>query len=234
MTPFEVVRQKYRMLRDSLNERSRRLWAAAEARAIGHGGASVVVRATGISRSTILRGMKELRRRRRPLGEDRIRRPGGGRKRATAIDPGLSAALERLIEPVSRGDPESPLRWTCKSTRLLAQELVGQGHTASDWLVRQLLYDLGYSLQANRKTKEGSRHPDRDAPREENEHLRTGLSLLDQRHAGPKPPHRTAAHELVQSSQGQPLKDGGGSDPVEEGEAFHASSVSSVERPVSN
>ena len=163
MTPFEVVRQKYRLLKDSLNERSRRLWAAAEARALGYGGASLVVRATGISRSTVLRGMKELGHRRRPLPEGRIRRSGGGRKHATAIDPGLSSALEHLIEPVSRGDPESPLRWTCKSTRLLARELVRQGHPASDWLVRQLLYDEGYSLQANRKTKEGSRHPDRDA-----------------------------------------------------------------------
>jgi hypothetical protein len=163
MTPFEVVRQKYRLLKETLNERSRRLWAAAEARALGYGGASLMVRATGISRSTVLWGMRELGRRRRRLGEDRIRRPGGGRKRATAIDPGLNSALEQLIEPVSRGDPESPLRWTCKSTRLLARELERQGHPASDWLVRTLLYDLGYSLRANRKTKEGSRHPDRDA-----------------------------------------------------------------------
>ncbi len=96
-------------------------------------------------------------------GPGRIRRPGGGRKSATAIDPSLSAALERLVEPVSRGDPESPLRWSIKSTRLLAKELVADGHQASDWLVRRLLYDLGYSLQANRKTKEGARHPDRDA-----------------------------------------------------------------------
>jgi hypothetical protein len=93
----------------------------------------------------------------------RIRRPGGGRKSATAIDPSLRVALERLVDPGSRGDPESPLRWTCKSTRVLARELVGAGHRASEWLVRQLLYELGYSLQANRKTKEGARHPDRDA-----------------------------------------------------------------------
>lgn len=163
MTPFEAVRQKYKMLRHTLNERSRRLWAAAEARAIGHGGIALVARATGISRSTIFRGMQEARRSRRPLPEDRVRRPGGGRKRARAIDPGLTTALEQLVEPVSRGDPESPLRWTCKSTRLLARELAEQGHRASDWLVRQLLYDLGYSLQGNRKTKEGTRHPDRDA-----------------------------------------------------------------------
>jgi hypothetical protein len=107
--------------------------------------------------------MQEVRRSRRPLPEGRVRRPGGGRKRAREIDPGLSTALEQLVEPVSRGDPESPLRWTCKSTRLLARELVARGHRVSDWLVRQLLYDLGYSLQGNRKTKEGARHPDRDA-----------------------------------------------------------------------
>jgi hypothetical protein len=163
VTPLEVIRQKYRMLRHSLDERSRRLWAAAEARALGYGGATLVARATGISRSTIQRGMREVRYSRRRLKTGRIRRPGGGRKSAETIDPELRAALERLVEPVSRGDPESPLRWTCKSTRLLAQELVETGHPASDWLVRQLLYDLGYSLQANRKTQEGTRHPDRDA-----------------------------------------------------------------------
>src|SRR4030043_1809564 len=150
------------MLKHSLNERSRRLWAAAEAQALGYGGASLVVRAIGSSRSTIVRGMKETQG--EPRGEEgRVRRTGGGRKQATAIDPSLSAALEQLVDPVSRGDPQSPRRWTCKSTRLLAHELVTEGHQASDWLVRQLLYDLGYSLQANRKTKEGARHPDRDA-----------------------------------------------------------------------
>lgn len=162
MTQRQVVQRKYRMLKHSLNERSRRLWAAAEALALGYGGASLVARATGISRSTIVRGMKEA-----PGGgsvpEGRVRQPGGGRKRATAIDPSLSVALEQLVDPVSRGDPMSPLRWTCTSMRLLAKELVARGHHASDWLVRRLLYDLGYSLQANRKTKEGARHPDRDA-----------------------------------------------------------------------
>ncbi len=162
MTQLQVVRQKYRVLKHSLNERSRRLWAATEARALGYGGASLVARATRISRSTIVRGMKEART--GPGGEEgRIRRPGGGRKSATTTDPSLRVALEGLVDPVSRGDPESPLRWTCKSTRLLAQELVGAGHRASEWLVRQLLYALGYSLQANRKTKEGARHPYRDA-----------------------------------------------------------------------
>ena len=161
MTPLQVLRRKYRVVKDSLNERSRRLWAAAEAQALGHGGASLVTEATGISRSTIVRGLKEARAG-RGAGEGRVRRRGGGRKSATAIDPRLPVALESLVDPVNRGDPESPLRWTCRSTRLLARELVAEGHQASEWLVRQLLYDLGYSLQANRKTKEGTRHPDRD------------------------------------------------------------------------
>ncbi len=153
------------MLGPSLNERSRRLWAAAEAQALGYGGASLVWQATGISRSTIIRGIKEAGARRGARAaaqQGRVRRPGGGRKSATAVDPRLKVALESLVDPVSRGDPESPLRWTCMSTRLLAAELAAQDHQASDWLVRQLLYDLGYSLQANRKTKEGARHPDRD------------------------------------------------------------------------
>jgi hypothetical protein len=162
VTPLQVIRQKYRTLTPSLNERSRRLWAATEARALGYGGASLVARATRISRSTIVRGMQEARS--GPgAAEGRVRRPGGGRKRATALDPSLRGALERLVDPGSRGDPESPLRWTCKSTRLLARALGEAGHRASGWLVRHLLYDLGYSLQANRQTTEGARHPDRDA-----------------------------------------------------------------------
>jgi hypothetical protein len=150
------------MLEASLNERSRRLWAASEAAALGHGGASLVARATGISRSTITRGLREARAGEK-VEEGRVRRAGGGRKSASAIDPSLRAALEGLVDPGSRGDPESPLQWTSKSTRALAGELSAEGHLASDWLVRQLLYDLGYRLQANRKTKEGTRHPDRDA-----------------------------------------------------------------------
>ena len=150
------------MLKGSLNERSRRLWAAAEAQSLGYGGVSLVAEATGISRSTIVRGMKEGRSTKRDAEEGRVRRAGGGRKRATVVDPCLEVALESLVDPVSRGDPDSPLRWTCKSTRLLARELAVEGHPASDWLVRQLLYDLGYSLQANRKTRAGARHPDRD------------------------------------------------------------------------
>jgi Rhodopirellula transposase DDE domain len=161
-TPGALIRQKYRTLQHSLDERSRRLWAATEARAAGYGGASLVARATGISRSTIMRGLREVRRGGR-MAAGRIRRPGGGRKPATMVDPRLSAALDALVEPTSRGDPESPLRWTCLSTRALAQALVAKGHRASDWLVRQLLHNAKYSLQANRKTLEGASHPDRDA-----------------------------------------------------------------------
>lgn len=150
------------MLEHSLNERSRRLWAATEAQAVGYGGASLVAQATGISRSTVVRGLQEVRRGKR-LAAGRIRRPGGGRKPAITVNPDLSAALDHLVEPTSRGDPESPLRWTCLSTRALARALAAQGHRASEWLVRQLLHDAGYSLQANQKTLEGSRHPDRDA-----------------------------------------------------------------------
>jgi hypothetical protein len=162
VSQLQVIRRKFRMLKGSLNERSRRLWAAAEAQSLGYGGVSLVAEATGISRSTIVRGMKEGRSTKRDAEEGRVRRAGGGRKRATVVDPRLEVALESLVDPVSRGDPDSPLRWTCKSTRLLARELGVEGHPASDWLVRQLLYDLGYSLQANRKTREGARHPDRD------------------------------------------------------------------------
>jgi hypothetical protein len=157
-----MIRRKYGTLKAALNERSRRIWAVTEAQALGYGGASLVARATGISRSTIVRGTREIRDK-RTADRGRVRRAGGGRKRATAIDAELRAALERLVDPVSRGDPESALRWTCKSTRRLAMELTAQGHAGSDWLVRQLLYELDYSLQANRKTKEGGRHPDRDA-----------------------------------------------------------------------
>ena len=162
MSDLEVIRRKFRMVSGSLNERSRRLWAAAEAQALGYGGVTLVAEATGISRSTIIRGIRESRTRRQRLGEGRVRRPGGGRKRATAVDPQLERALESLVDPLSRGDPRSPLRWTCKSTRSLARELARGGHAASDWLVRRLLYELGYSLQANRKTIEGAQHPDRD------------------------------------------------------------------------
>src|SRR3954447_2673134 len=162
MAEVEAIKRRFELLARHLDERRRRLWAASEALAIGRGGASTVARATGVSRRMIGEGIKELTDG-PPVGPVRIRRPGGGRKRTIDTDPTLREDLERLVEPVTRGDPESPLRWTCKSVRKLAEELVRQGHQVSHQLVSELLHELGYSLQANRKTREGGEHPDRDA-----------------------------------------------------------------------
>jgi hypothetical protein len=156
------IRQRYLSLRETLDERARRLWAAAEVKSAGRGGFNGVVRATGISSRTLTKGLKELASEEAPVS-GRIRRSGGGRKSATVLDPDLTEALERLVEPVTRGDPESPLRWTSKSLRRLSAELKQQGYRASHTLVSHLLHDAGYSLQANRKTREGTNHPDRDA-----------------------------------------------------------------------
>jgi transposase len=117
---------------------------------------------TGLSRNTVVRGIRETQQE-NPLDAARIRRPGGGRKRKAVIDQTLAGALERLVEPVSRGDPQSPLRWTCKSTRRLAKELISHGYVVSHRLVAELLHELDYSLQGNRKTREGTNHPDRNA-----------------------------------------------------------------------
>src|SRR6266849_1950752 len=144
-----------------LNERARRMVAASEATQIGYGGVTLVSHACGLSRVTINKGIRELSA--PPLSEDRIRQPGGGRRRLELEDPGLVTLLESLVEPLTRGDPESPLRWTCKSTRTLAGELVYRKHPVSHEKVAQYLRDLGYSLQGNRKTEEGEEHPDRDA-----------------------------------------------------------------------
>ena len=160
----EAVKRRFALLAPSLDERRRRLVAAAEALAWGWGGITRVARATGVSRRTIQAGIAELQAApsERPAA-GRIRRPGGGRKRTVDTDSSLREDLERLVAPVTRGDPESPLRWTCKSVRKLAGELQAQGHRVSHQLVALLLHDLGYSLQANRKTLEGGTHPDRDA-----------------------------------------------------------------------
>lgn len=159
------IRTKYRSLKPEMDERMRRQWAAAEARDVGWGGISAVAEATGMSRSTITAGLGELRlpEEDRLLEASRVRRPGGGRKPLADTDPELRAALEALIEPATRGDPESPLRWTCKSTRLLAEELTRQHHPVRARTVAKLLREADYSLQANRKTREGSSHPDRNA-----------------------------------------------------------------------
>lgn len=158
----KTLRRKYAGLEAALTERSRRLWAATEALALGRGGIALVERATGVSRSTIGRGIRELEAR-ETLEAGRIRRPGGGRKRATEKDGKLLVDLDALVEPTAAGDPTSPLRWTSKSVRHLAEELQAMGHDVSHRLVADLLHACGYSLQANRKTREGSQHPDRDA-----------------------------------------------------------------------
>jgi hypothetical protein len=165
-TVVERIRRKFHSLEPVLDERSRRQWAAAEARDLGYGGVSAVARATGLARDTIRVGLRELAHRHEHPDEPpgpRVRHPGGGRKAVTATDPALVAALEALVEPHTRGDPQSPLRWTCKSTRQLAAALSGQGHAVGYRTIARLLGEAGYSLQANRKTREGSRHPDRNA-----------------------------------------------------------------------
>jgi len=159
---LRLWRAKYKALGPALTERGRRIWAATEARAAGRGGISAVARATGIAYSTVRRGLQELKSG-TSAEPGRVRRPGGGRKRTLAKDPTLLADLEGLVEPTAAGDPESPLRWTSKSVRQLAGALQGMGHAVSRQLVAELLAAAGYSLQANRKTREGTRHPDRDA-----------------------------------------------------------------------
>jgi transposase len=156
------IESKFRGLADELSERARRRWAAVESVALGRGGVSVVSAATGLAHTTIRRGIRELNSGDTPP-TGRQRRAGAGRKNAEGGCPGLKAALERLVEPESRGDPMSPLRWTCKSTRRLAEELTVQGYSVGPTTVRHLLKEAGYSLQVNRKTREGESHPDRDA-----------------------------------------------------------------------
>ena len=157
----ESLAAKFAALFPHLDERQRRLTMGAEARVLGHGGVAVVARAAGVSRVTVTGGVRELEAGDEPLG--RTRRVGGGRKSVTTTDPGLKAALLALVEPESRGDPQSPLRWTTKSLRHLADELAEQGHRVSAPTVAGLLRDENFSLQGNAKTIEGGRHPDRDA-----------------------------------------------------------------------
>lgn len=163
---IQLIETKYRSLLPMMDERMRRQWAASEAGAYGWGGVAAVAHATGLSPTTIRKGQAEL-----ALGSaqpggrraTRLRRPGAGRKPKTEEDPELVRTLEKLVDPMTRGDPQSPLRWTCKSTRSLAWELTVQGHPVSESTVRRLLHAAGYSLQGNRKTREGTAHPDRNA-----------------------------------------------------------------------
>lgn len=159
-TPRELQR-KFARIWPHLDERVRRLVAAIEAREVGHGGVAQVSRACGLSRLTIAKGIRELAA--APLPPGRVRRPGAGRPKLTVQDPTLLARLDALVEPLARGDPESPLRWTCKSTRALAAALTAQRHPVSHVKVAHLLQGLGYSLQGTRKAEEGTTHPDRDA-----------------------------------------------------------------------
>ena len=163
MIDLAGIRSRFTTLRKVLDERSRRMLVAAESAAIGRGGIAAVARATGVSRPVIRKGISELKQATAPPATGRVRRPGGGRKKATERDPLLKQNLERLVEPTTRGDPESPLRWTCRSVRKLAEELTGQGHPTNRQTVAELLHKMEYSLQANRKTLEGAQHPDRNA-----------------------------------------------------------------------
>ena len=151
---------KYTSIIDCLSEKGRRLWAAAEALSYGRGGVSLVCQATGLARSTIHRGVEEIQN--PPEKSEHVRRTGGGRKKSSELQKNLTKALENLIEPLSKGDPESPLRWTSKSTRKLTQELSNQGYQVCHRTIATLLHELGYSLQANKKTLESSSHIDRD------------------------------------------------------------------------
>ena len=162
MSDHAEIKARYGVLRPLLDERARRLVVAAESQTAGRGGISAVSRATGVSRQVIRQGVAELK---APaaMSLSRIRREGGGRKKAADLDPSFKTDLEKLLESTTRGDPESPLRWTCKSVRNLTAELKRMNHVVSHQVVADLLHKLGYSLQANSKTKEGTNHPDRNA-----------------------------------------------------------------------
>jgi hypothetical protein len=163
---IDQIRRKFLSLDHMMDERMRRQWAATEARVLGWGGIAAVSSATGLARNTIQAGIREVKHHQRyprAVVSERVRGFGGGRKRLTQTDPGLQTALEKLVDPATRGHPQCPLRWTCKSTAKLARELKEQNHPVTDRTVAALLKESGYSLQANRKTREGSSHPDRDA-----------------------------------------------------------------------
>ena len=161
MATHEEIQRRFELLGEHLDERAKRLWASAEALVIGRGGSTIVQAATGLSKPVITTGMRELKGAVQ-LAEGRIRREGGGRKRSEHTDPSLLSDLEKLVEPTTMGDPESPLRWTIKSLRTLAEELGGMGHRVSHGTVGDLLTKLKYGLQGNRKTLEGGKHPDRN------------------------------------------------------------------------
>lgn len=179
MEADELITARYVAIESVLDERQRRLYAAVEAKVLGHGGVKRVHEATGVARGSILAGLKELAQGIESVAGEprRVRRAGAGRKKLVEQDPGVREALERLVEPATRGDPESPLRWTCKSLMQLSRELSACGYKISHVSVGTLLKDLGYSLQGNRKTLEGASHPDRNAQFEFiNEKIETALA----------------------------------------------------------
>lgn len=180
---IETVRSKYESFLPYLNERTRRVWAAIEATTLGYGGISAVAQATGLSRNTITAGIRELNTYRgEPLGAatpQRIRKSGSGRKHIETKDQSILDDLESLVEPTTRGDPESPLRWTCKSVNKLAEQLQNMGHEVCPKTVYNLLRSMDYSLQSNRKTQEGCDHPDRD---KQFQHIAQTLTHFQQLH----------------------------------------------------
>ena len=157
MEAENAIKLKYELMAPGLNELSRRLFFAAEAKCFGYGGVAAVARATGASRNTIVRGLRDISAPEK-LNAQRIRKPGGGRKQTITLDPTLRSDLNALVEPLARGDPMSPLRWTCLSTRKLAAQLTSLGHRTSSRMVAHMLHEMEYSLQANRKSKEGASH----------------------------------------------------------------------------
>ena len=160
---MENIKKKLGTISPYLNERQRRIVYAAEAEYLGRGGKALVCHVTGMSRPTLNHGFRELSGIETSCEKDRIRRKGAGRKKITVTNPELLSALESLVEPLSRGDPESPLRWTIKSTRALSEELSVKGYKVCKSKIAELLTEIGYSLQSNRKTVEGNQHPDRNA-----------------------------------------------------------------------
>jgi len=196
-TVVECLRRKFNLLQPLMTERMRRDWAAAEAMAIGWGGVSAVVSATGLSHNTIDLGIRELEEGISPdpleISPGRVRRVGGGRKPVTQHDASLLRDLEALVDPISRGDPQSPLRWTCKSTRKLSEELQGQGHSVGYRTVAVLLRRLNYSLQSNRKTREGASHPDRNA---QFEYINAQVCRFQKRGLPARPAHIKRAVEI--------------------------------------
>ncbi len=212
METEEAIQRRFELLAPGLDERQRRLLAASEAMVLGRGGGVAVSRATGVSRRVIRAGIRELQAP-ESLASGRVRRPGGGRRSAVEKDPELPAALERLIEPTTRGDPESPLRWTCKSLRKLTDALREQGHTVSQRVVANLLRTLEYSLQGNRKVLEGSQQPDRNAQFEYlNRQVETQLAVggpaisVDAKKKELVGPFKNGGRELRPAGQPEPVR----------------------------